>query len=273
MTRICGHDSCTFRSCRERQRAYDRNRHRQIGYGTWQALVDAEPVRAHVRGLMDKGATLRLVAAAADYDHGSLGRIMWGYQGQPVKGVKAATAARILAVTLPQAGISPMADTDATGTRRRLRALHATGRPIARIARDLSYTETWVRDMTYTAQVVPARTALHVAARYDDLKDRAPEVDGVRPQDVRASRVHAAALGWHAPAMWDTDIDDPAADPLAPDPEVAIPSVTEPTRAELLPTVRVMWLAGATDEQIAGRIGRAERTVTRWRKANGWVNA
>lgn len=272
-THTCQKGHCTFRNCPGRRRAYERNRERRIGYNDWNPTVDAEPVREHLRDLMRKGATLRSIATAAQYDHGSLGRIMWGRNNEPApKHIRTDNAARILAVTLPQTGISILADMDATGTRRRIQALHAAGRPLARIARDFHWHETWLHEVLRAATVT-VRTAAHVAARYEQLKDEPVEAAGIRPQDIRNARERAAAFGWHRPDVWDWDIDDPSADPAAPDPEVAAPSVLDLSRAEQLDVVKAMSLAGRSLQECAERIGKDVRTVSRWRRDYGWKRA
>lgn len=269
------HYLCNCTPCAEAGRAYARSRHRQLGYGTWQPWVEAEPVRDHIRNLMNQNATLRSIAAAAGYDHGVLGRILYGKRSAPApKVLRTETARRILAVTLPDAGIRELAIIDGTGTLRRLRALHADGRPIARLARDLGYDPPWFGRLIHGLTPVTMRAAERIAALYERVKDLPPGDDGVAEREIRHAREHAAALGWLPVAMWDRDIDDPAADPLAPDPEVEPPPVIPPlTRAERLDRARILTVRGATAEQIAAELGITSRTVVRWRSANGWKAA
>ncbi|MBQ1164409.1 hypothetical protein KBZ21_41195, partial [Streptomyces sp. A73] len=58
----CGDDSydsgCTADGCN--------------GYGTWQPLADAQPVREHVSALVAAGYTITSIAAASDTDAATL---------------------------------------------------------------------------------------------------------------------------------------------------------------------------------------------------------
>lgn len=91
---------------------------------------------------------------------------------------------------------------DATGTRRRLRALVALGWPSTYLKTRIGAAHIIFTD----SAVVHPRTAARVRALYDELGGTL----GPAPR----SRTYAAAKGWPPPLAWDDDtIDDPAATP------------------------------------------------------------
>ncbi|MBQ1166080.1 hypothetical protein KBZ21_49665, partial [Streptomyces sp. A73] len=59
-------------------RDYENRRYRLRGYGTWQPLADAQPVRDHVSALVAAGYTLTSIAAASDTDAATLQRVLYG---------------------------------------------------------------------------------------------------------------------------------------------------------------------------------------------------
>ena len=116
---------------------YCRGRARQIAYGRWQPWADAAPVREHLRVLRAGGASYQTIARAAGVSPMTVHRLLGtGPPGNKAAAerVRAATAERMLAVTtVTVAHAAPRRD--ATGTRRRLRALIAIGHPAASLAR------------------------------------------------------------------------------------------------------------------------------------------
>lgn len=270
-SQLPGHrHNCPCPPCRELKNAWSRARHRQIGYGTWQPWTDIEPTRAHLRDLMAAGATLRRIAEAGGYDHGYLGRVLWG----PLRQISPEIADKILAITLNQTGIADNTHVDPTGTLRRLRALHATGRPIARIARDIDRSLTTVQKAIREQRPITATFAAHVAAHYPALAQRNPEADGVPSRNAREARDRAASLGWDPPSAWDADIDDPKA--IANTDSTRQRQDTAESRAfreAQMEDARLLTVRGYTAEAIGAHLGVAERTVIRWRVANGWKKA
>lgn len=277
--RVCGCDGC-----RTHRNRYARFRERHIAYGTWQPRTQAEPVRAHIRDIMKQGGTLRRIAAAAACDHGYLGRVLWGRRGEPdTAHVSTEIADRILAVTIDQVGIRAAHPVDPTGTLRRLRALHASGRPLTRIARDLDRNHGWILQLAHGKVVVTARVAEEIAEYYDRVKNVTAEDDGVARRLIKQSRAHAARLGWEPPTAWDDDIDDPETisnfakggdtfDHIAV--QRALKGQQVPlTKAEQLHVTKVLTLDGWTEKAIAALTGRSDRTIGRWRRANGWKAA
>lgn len=122
---------CRRPECREANRVYMAARNRRIAYGhPTSEFVDATPVREHVRALQAAGMGYARVARAAGVSSSTLGRVL-GYEGRPTMRIKAASAARVLAVELD---IAPGGCVDATGTVRRLRGLAALGWSQRRLA-------------------------------------------------------------------------------------------------------------------------------------------
>ncbi|MBQ1165132.1 hypothetical protein KBZ21_44910, partial [Streptomyces sp. A73] len=65
------------------------------GYGTWQPLADAQPVREHVSALVAAGYTITSIAAASDTDAAPLQRVLYG----PSRTLRSDTAKRLLALS------------------------------------------------------------------------------------------------------------------------------------------------------------------------------
>ncbi|MBQ1164645.1 hypothetical protein KBZ21_42470, partial [Streptomyces sp. A73] len=52
------HHGCDCQLCHSNYRDYETRRYRLRGYGTWQPLADAQPVREHVSALVAAGYTI-----------------------------------------------------------------------------------------------------------------------------------------------------------------------------------------------------------------------
>jgi hypothetical protein len=128
--------------------------------------------------------------------------------------VHAAHARRLLALTPDSLGGG--ARRDATGTRRRLRALIAMGHPAVSLACRLEAPPRVVWNIVRgtTASVTPA---MHAAVRdlYDQIWDlRPPERTRAERRAAAAARTRAARNGWPTPMGLDDErIDDPGYDP------------------------------------------------------------
>lgn len=183
---------------RYRRERWHWNRHHSIDPALMRQ--PAQPVRNHIRTLLNSGMRLADIATAAGMaTTGQIARVM--YSGR--RSVTGATAGRILAIR-PQ----PAADrwlVDGTGTRRRAQALARAGWALGGLARRLGYTPTFGPRWAHAAQVTQA-TRDKVAALYDELST----LDG---GCNRAAR-HAERQGWQPPEAWSDDtIDNPAAQP------------------------------------------------------------
>lgn len=210
-------EHCTCDICREANNAYQRNRERQRGYGR-AAYVDAEPARAHLRALGEAGIGWRRAAELAGLSSSVVSNLLYGRSGRaPTKRVRAATAAKILAVEISADRMAERAVVDATGTRRRLRALVAIGWSQTQLAERLGMTPNNFWPLVQGRANVTAARRRAVVQLYDDLWDKPPAGDAL----ARKSRRYAEQRGWVPPLAWDDDqIDDPAAQPAGSRSEV-----------------------------------------------------
>jgi AraC-like DNA-binding protein len=198
-------------------RDYVRSRARQIAYGRWQPWAGtADPVRQHVRRLRRAGASYRAVAGAAGVSPMTVCRLC---RGDPPCGrvtrVHAAHARRLLAVT-PRALRQVSARRDATGARRRLRALTAMGHPAVSLARRLDVPPSAVRAVIGgRAATVTAAMDVAVCELYEQIWDLRPfERTAAERRATAAARARAARHGWPPPMGLDDDrIDDPGYQP------------------------------------------------------------
>ncbi|MFF5703456.1 hypothetical protein ACFY7H_13245 [Streptomyces sp. NPDC012794] len=208
---------CACEACRKADRDYMAKRSRLQAYGQWQPFVDAEPVRAHVRMLMDYGIGWQRIATLAGVSNGGLSRLLYGnYQPgkPPTKRVRIATAAKLCAVRPNFDLVAPSALVDSAGTRRRLQALMAAGWPQLRIAAAMRTHHKVIWDQMHSTTPVMATTARAVRDLYNRLWNVAPASQGVQQRYIDAARQIATNNGWLPPAAWDDDyIDSPAFQP------------------------------------------------------------
>ena len=104
---------------------------------------------------------------------------------------------------------------DATGTRRRLRALMRNGWSLGVLSARLGCTRQVLRTKLHDRERATAATVTAVRALYDELWDQAPP-EGTKSGKRAATmaRRYAQERGWPPPAAWDDDeIDDPSARP------------------------------------------------------------
>lgn len=203
-------EHCQCDVCREANNAYQRTRARQRGYGR-AAYVDAEPARAHLRALGEAGIGWRRAAGLAGLSSSVVSKLLYGRAGcAPSKRIRAATAEKILAVEACADALADKAVVDATGTRRRLRALVAIGWTQTQLAERLGLTPNNFWPLVHVQSNVTAARRRAVAELYDELWNKLPADDAL----ARKSRRYAQQHGWVPPLAWDDDqIDDPAAEP------------------------------------------------------------
>ncbi len=91
-------DLCRCDECRAAHTRYEKQRLRWVAGVLAPPMVDAAPVRAHIRRLMSAGMGLDTVAARAGVGHTTLGAIVYGRADRPTRRVRREVAARILAV-------------------------------------------------------------------------------------------------------------------------------------------------------------------------------
>lgn len=250
---------CRRPDCVERYLAWDRQRRAARAAGQWQPLVDAEPVRQHLRLLAEHDITLHRAAELADVPKCTLHRLLPTQHGQrrPVTHtVRADLAAKILA-------IDPAAATpgrvDPTGTVRRIQALVANGWPMSNLAGHIGLSPRYVHVLVARSSdcLIYGSTAAKVAAGYEEAKHLRPARHGVQPRIVKMARNLAASRGWPPASYWADRmdvIDDPHFTPEH-----------KKLRAEII-AEEAHWLmtAGGLDrDQAAERLGIARFTVDR----------
>lgn len=196
----------------ERNNAYNRRWHRLHGYGTWQPLVSAEPVKSHIASLRAAGASTTSIASAAKISRSTLARIIYGELGQrsQIK-LRAEAAEAVLAVRAEHCAVPNGARVDATGTRRRLQALVASGWTFTALASEIGIHDRHLGALA-RAVYVNAGTARKIKTAYKRIVRLTPEQCGVTAASRAIARGLARKEGWHSPLAWD-DIDDPTAEP------------------------------------------------------------
>lgn len=178
--------------------------------------VPAQPVRDHVRNLMDAGLSAVAIAEASDIPRPTIDDLIWGQPSlhrPPSQRVTRPTADALLDVPysyLPARGLAP-----AIGARRRLRALTAIGWPTLVLNDRLGLAKDRVfRLQSERMRRIKAPLARAVRDLYDDLWDTNPTHHGVEPHHAEAARRRATKAGWALPMHWDDDeIDNPHAAP------------------------------------------------------------
>ena len=263
---------CRCAGCTAASTAYQARRGRLLAYGRWEPLVDAEPVREHLRTLSANGIGARRVAELTRISSGGLNRILYGGEGRPpCRRVKSEIAQAILAIKPTAEALSDGALVDGTSTRRRIQGMAAIGWPLSdqgrRCGRD-------PRNYTYllNAEQVTVKTARMVRELYDALSAVAPPPGRL----TNRTRAWAARKGYAPPLAWDDDtIDDPAAQPdlgTADDTdtvdEVAIEralagDAVPLNRPEQLRAIEHGIRRGMAQTEIAGALTINTRTVNR----------
>ncbi|WNI19137.1 hypothetical protein [Actinacidiphila sp. ITFR-21] len=229
--------------------AYQRWVRRQKAYGRWEPLADAEPVRAHVRGVMraaDIGA--RRYADLAGISRGTLNSLLYGLgSGQAVARVTSSTARKLLAVRADAAhGLT----LPAVGTIRRIHVLIGEGWPQIHLGPRFDTHPQYVSQILQRDRVTTA-TAEAVARAYAALEGIDPIADGIPPHGVALAKNAAIRNGWRDRAYWDDvgRIDDPTYDPASTDGSPRYMSLGEDA----------IWLSeqGLTRRQVADRLGES----------------
>lgn len=242
--------------CRARANAYERRRKLDQYYGR-SLLVDAAPVREHVRRLQEARMGVDQITVAAGLGRGVIACLLWG---QPWKGapptarMRPENAAAILAVRPRLALLGERVAVDGTGTRRRLQALTAIGWSQVQLGRELGLTQTRVYQLL-SQDRVGAGTALTVRALYNRLWDTPPSpANRFETGAITRARRYAEAHGWCPPMAWDDEtIDDPDAAPDLGAPSTAAFDVDEYLR---------LRVEGVSLEEFARRHGVSKDAVT-----------
>ncbi len=248
---------CNCEPCHQRGLDYQRNRYRRIGYGTWQPLVDAEPVRSHVAALRRAGASIPSIAAAAGISTAPLARLLYGVNGKrPTARLRAESANAVLAVSIEDCALPDGARIDATGTRRRIQGLVAAGWPFTVLGPEIGIHNRPLGALA-RATAVTVGNASKVKVGCRRLTTYTPEQYGVPSQARSMARRVAEREDWMPLAAWD-DIDDPACEPdLGPDPSVNRNEIGAYRRRE----ISYLDSFGIPEHEIADRLGMARAYV------------
>ena len=189
------------------------NRAKKRNRNNIDCLVDAEPIRRHVKTLMAIGVTQSAIANNAQVSQSHITYLLG-----TMKRCHPDVARRILSVTGKTPGRSMV---DATGTRRRLQALMVIGWPLSWLSARLGKSDASAHHWLCREQVL-GTTATLVESLYDELWNT-PPVPVSQGQRMAVSRtLHLAKRNrWHPAAAWDDDrgahgIDNPAAKPHTP---------------------------------------------------------
>lgn len=232
-------DKCRCPPCARANSAYERARVRSLAYGR-PSMVEAAPVREHLRALMGAGMGLKRIALAARVSPSAAGKLMYGEPSRgsaPSRRVRASTATALLAVRLTLAERSSV---EVTATARRLQGLVADGWTQTYLAARLGLQAGNLNSTIHARRrAVHVGTEAAVARLAAELIHRRPPTAGLRYAQ-QAARLH----GWAPSAAWDADtIADPA----------AFPNVTGYD-----PVLVVQWLELFTRPDGAGEIECAE---------------
>lgn len=211
-------DRCRCRPCCDAASTYNRGLSKRNAYGR-SNLVDADPVRDHIKTLGEAGIGLKTITRHTGINGGVLCKLIYGVPEtgrRPSRKIKKTNAAKILALDPRDPSlIAGGARIDSTGTSRRLQALVAMGWSQSKLARQLGLTPTNFCPLVNGTRPTTAARARAVRDLYDRLWNATPprQDKGDKVAYTRARR-HAQAHGWAPPLAWDDDtIDDPAATP------------------------------------------------------------
>ena len=163
--------------------------------------------------------------------------------------VRAATAAKLLAVRPDRRLVADDRRIGATGTRRRLQALVALGWCRSEIARRSGLSQNTIgRAMVRDGCALATARAVHRV--YEEMWDQRPPVEtGEQRCSASHARREAARKGWAPPMLWDDEtIDDPAASPA---PAAAVRAGA----LDRLDELQWMLQAGESFELAARRVG------------------
>ena len=232
--------------------------------------VDAAPVRARLRSLLDAGVPLRTLGRVTGLSATTVSTIVDGTQEH----VQRATAARVrhLSLTTLYASVSG-GHVPRVGAARRVQALLALGWP---------HHELGAAGITNSAQIIGAPGELITVHRWRQVRD-VYDALSMTPGPSPQTRGWAAKLGYAPPLAWDEDtLDDPNATPNHAGPalgrgedmvdQVAVARASATpgqaatlTAAERRAVVAVMAGSGASDPVIAAHLDVTDRTILRWR--------
>ncbi|MEU2073601.1 hypothetical protein [Streptomyces sp. NPDC013489] len=206
--------ACRLPACRDRYNTWNRDRGQAISAGTWQPLVDAEPIRQHLIALDEAGITFHRVSVLTGLPYKSVRAFVHHDYGHAAPRRRRATpevAAKILAIGFTDSGyVSPI------GSERRFQALVAMGWPTLHTARRAGLHPS-NRNTIFRAPSMRAATAQRIAVTYDEMRTQNPARHGVSAVSIKRAKAQAAERRWPDIAYWADRmdvIDDPDFEPL-----------------------------------------------------------
>lgn len=245
-------DKCRCRPCTDASCKAEKTRYRQTAYGRYDTgRVDAEPVRTHMRYLMDNGISVKRMAALTGLALSTVGAILWGRherKHQPYPRVQKTTAELILAIKPTMDNMAAGRCINSTGTVRRLQALVTIGWSQARLAKLIGVQPSNFGTLM-NADRCTVKRALAVRALYNNRWNQTQAGhDWHSKAAATRARNYAKANGWLPPMAWDDDsIDDPATTPDL--------GGKEKLRDTIADDVSFMHNTGSTRDEIADRLG------------------
>lgn len=227
---------CRCVECREQARRRAAERRKLQAYGRWDSgLVDAEPIREHVRALQAAGMGWKRIAEVSGVGNTAISQLIYGRKGsnkdprkgEVVKRIKREKAEKILAVQPELENLRSGALVDSRGFRRRVEALMCVGWSMSKQAAALGLNRGNFGVMMTRSQV----TVKHHLAMVDLFErwwnaepPRGNKFDLIaynRTRNLARERGYVAPLGWE-----DIDADDA--------PAVANSKVTREEEVEFL---------------------------------------
>lgn len=211
-------DKCRCTPCKEAHRAITNHNRRLVAYGrSTNHMVDAKPVRKHVKDLMQRGWGIDLIVSNTGAGRNTVSRLLYG---EPAKNlplpsvIKADLNDKILAYAPTGRRIrhegTALESVDATGTKRRIQALIACGYSMTFIANEFGTHKQVISGMLKNERVLLAKSE-----EFKRLYDRLWNVEPPRttPAEKKAyttAKKMAAENSWFPPMAWDDDyIDNP----------------------------------------------------------------
>lgn len=175
--------------------------------------TDPAAVRQHIRDLIASGTDRRSIADLAQVPYSTIRRILYRNPAT----IETDTAQAILAVSPGRRrhARAVTTDVDATGTRRRVRAMHHDGYDTSHIAAAVGEQPRIVRSWLRCARI-DADHAQAVADLYLAWSGVPAETNGADPESAACARQLARRRRWAQAGAWDEDagaIDDPNATP------------------------------------------------------------
>lgn len=242
--------------CKARNNWRQRHHRRQDKAGVARTFTDWDTLLEHLRQLEGAGLTISEIARAGSCSECAVLDILERSSGR--RFVQAALAARLLGIPVPARRIAlvrgqdgrRLPRVDATGTRRRLRCAARAGHAASSVGRRLGWAadtaRTWLLGSTTTVTVEVADA---VAAAFPALI--------ARPGTDRSVATMAERKGWPEARYFSaTNIDDPAYDPFAID----------PNPASVQRRLRALARDAHGPRQVAEHIGEPVENVELWLK-------